>query len=126
MNLPVKKNGMLDTLTDIEIVEGRARDLISSSDGLALLERHLKEAFPQEKIRKYLEDLCTAEDIKMSKSGPYNTPNWMARHRGLEKVLELLRYKQAVESTGHKLPTKVVFNTIVVASNKKEKPEKAK
>lgn len=120
MNLPVKKNAKLDALNVAEIVEAQAQDLISTADGLALLEVHLKEAFPQEKIRKLLEDLCGAEDIKMSKLGEYRTPNWLARKNGLDRVLDLLRYKQVVETTGHRVPTKVVFNTIIVGPGAKE------
>jgi hypothetical protein len=120
MNLPVKKTAKLETVSVAEIVEAQAKDLINTSEGLELLEKLLKETFPQPKIRDYIRDLCEAEDIKMSKMGPYKTPNWRARKDGLDKVLDLLNFKRVVDMTGQRVPTKVVFNTIIVGSNAKE------
>lgn len=124
MNLPIKKTAKIDTVTVPEIVEAQAKELITTADGLALLERHLKDTFPETKIRDYIKDLCEAEDIKMSKMGPYSAPNWKARKDGLDKVLELLRLKQVVEVSGQRVPTKVVFNTIIVGKDAKERAPK--
>lgn len=119
MNLPEGDSKLVAQVP--EILVGKADGLISTGEGLALLERYLQEAFPQDAIKKMILDLCTAEDVRMGKTGEYRTPNWQARRDGLDRVLKLLKYTAAVEHAGsQRLPTKVTFNVVNIT------PESAK
>lgn len=99
--------------TDAEIV-AEAPKLVKSAEGLSRLERLLEKDFPQEKLVGYLRDLCEAEDVKMTKEGvEYRAPNWDARKNGLDRVLDLLRYRRKNEPVvGEGAPVKLIFNVV--------------
>ena len=95
-----------------EILEKRAAGEISSREGMSMLQVHLKHRFPQERIASMIDDLCRAQDTRMGQFGKYNTPNWLARDKGLEKVMKLLSMTpDGVKGTGQ-APTRMVFNII--------------
>lgn len=116
MKLPVQKDKKLTPITMPEILEAQTKGMISTSEGFELLEKLLRETFPQDRIKELINELCKAEDIKMSKAGKYTTPNWRARREGLDRVIDLLNYTKTVDAVGRSLPTKVVFNTIIVGA----------
>lgn len=105
-----------------EIVD-KATELVRTEEGLAMLEKVLKETFTPEALKKMLLDLCQAEDIKMSKEGAYTTPNWSARRDGLDRVMNVLGYGGKDENSGSggggRLPSKIVFNIVQNAPEKK-------
>lgn len=109
---------------EAEIVTQAPR-LVKSAEGLSRLERLLEKDFPQEKLVGYLRDLCEAEDVKMTKEGmEYRAPNWDARKNGLDRVLELLRYKRKNEPVvGDGPPVKLIFNVVnPIIEAKREEP----
>ena len=85
-----------------------------------MIQTHLRRFFPQERIARMINDLCEANDVRSSQFGMFKTPNWMARHKGLKEVMEMLAATPGARS-GAAQPTKMVFNII---SNSPVKVEK--
>lgn len=108
--------------TEAEIVEA-APKLIKSPDGLNRLERMLEKTFPTETLVSYLQDLCQAEDTKIDKEGNHHqVPNWDARKNGLDRVIELLRYKRKdAPTSGEGMPVKLIFNVVNPTINAEKK-----
>lgn len=116
MNLPLKKQEVHvpEIMTPDEIIRQKAQGLIKTPEGLAKLHLYLEEEFPQERIKNLIKDLCSANDLKMDRSGTrFESPNWAARTNGLDRVLKLLKYSSADDHPGRDIPpTKIVFNVI--------------
>jgi len=87
---------------------------LSPENAQLVLDALLQKAFPPKQIQKLIADLCSAEDIRMTKDGSeYRTPNWEARDKGLNKVLNLLRFiekQNGMPSDVH--AAKIVFQVI--------------
>ena len=119
MKLPVKKEHhpsapdtpSVEILSPDQILEKRATQEISKNEGMEMLTRYVRATFPQQRIASMLDDLCKADDTRSGQYGQYKTPNWMARDKGLERVLRILSLEN--ETGGIKQgPTKMVFNII--------------
>jgi len=119
MKLPVRKEEFKTLLpreskvvfSPDQILEKRATGEITSSEGLDMLQKYVRATFPQERIVKMLDEMCKAEDIRSSQFGPYKTPNWIARDKGLERVFRLLSLGETTNGA-KQAPTKMVFNII--------------
>ncbi len=110
------------TPLEAEIVK-TSTELVKSEKGLNQLERILNTQFTPEKIQKYIQDLCEAEDTRMTAAGPITTPNWEARKNGLDRVLSLLRYTKKDGFVEEKAPAKIVF---IINNNSVEIPKETK
>lgn len=78
------------------------------------LESQLLEAAPPEKIKGWILDLCQANDIKVDKFGDrFETPNWHARDRGIERIFQLLKIQQSDDGKPQgNMPTKISIQII--------------
>ena len=127
MELPVKTEESRIRAPEVvyspsEIMSKRAAGEITQKEGLVMIQKHLRRYFPQERIVKLIDELCKANDTKSSGIGRYETPNWMARHKGLNEVMKLL---SMTEDTHGKnvAPTKMTFNIITNSPVTVEKKE---
>ena len=107
-----------------QIIEKRASGEITSKEGLELFHMFLKKRFPLERVATLIDELSRATDIKMNSFGAqFKTPNWLARDKGLDKVLKILALSQENVPTGKMAPTKMTFNIITNSPVKVEQKQ---
>jgi hypothetical protein len=107
-----------------DILEARAKDLITEEQGMVIFRQMVKGKFDNERIVTMLDDLCKASDVSVDKLGNLlERPDWQARRDGLDRVLKIMRY-MGIDEKGFKIdhPTKVTFNVI----NYQPKPSEQK
>lgn len=96
-----------------EIVD-KSKELDPIRKAIKELESQLLESAKPEQIKEWILDLCKANDIKMDKFGQqFETPNWHARDRGLERIFQLLKVQQADDGKPQgNMPTKISIQII--------------
>lgn len=105
-----------------EIVEPSKKDVV----GLARMEGLMAKRFTEEIIVDMVADLCEAKDVRMTKDGAIETPNWNAREAGLKTVLGLRRFVRKNDPvSGEGAPIKLVFNVTNPNVTIEKKEEKA-
>ncbi len=78
------------------------------------LERILADVATPKQVKKWLLDICEAEDIKRTSSGDeWSAPNWDARIKGIDRVMSILKLSPSKEpKVTLNQPTKIVIQVI--------------
>ena len=104
-----------------DILASYSRGDITEAQGFSLFRSYLEREFPKEKLSKLLNDICSAEDIHMTKDGDtWVSPNWMARVKGFENAVKILHSRMLENQKGPTAshPTQIVFNVITKQGGK--------
>ena len=124
MKLPVQKEPKrkVEVLEPRQILEKRANGDMTVKEGMDMFQSFLKQKFPLNRVAGMLDEQAKAEDVRMNSFGmKFKSPNWMARDKALDKVIDLMDLAKNKGLTGRAAPTKMVFNII---SNSPVKVEK--
>ena len=114
----------IEAVSPAEIVEKRANGEMTSQSAIEAFRTLLGEKFPQSKIQGLIEDISQAMDVKASKTGLYETPNWSVRYKMLRDIMKILNITSVDRNTPAGMrPTSVQLN-VITHSNIAERVEK--
>lgn len=98
-----------------EIIDDNRKAIAEVAEKANQLERILSDVATPERIKKWILDICEAENIKRTADGvEYATPDWDARVKGLDRVMSLLKYnpKDPKITVNNNQPTKIIIQVI--------------
>jgi len=80
---------------------------------IAEFERLLNDVATPTQLKEWLFRICEAEDIRITKDGDVlKVPNWDARVKGFDRVMDILRYNHKDRPMDVGKPQKIVIQII--------------
>lgn len=96
-----------------EIMDAKSREVAALTENAFQLERILAEVATPEKVKKWLIDICEAEDVRLDRNGEeWRSPDWEARVKGIDRVMAILHYTSKEPKVTLHQPTKIMIQVI--------------
>jgi hypothetical protein len=94
-------------------------EIVETGNAIRKLEAHVVELrelslkrFPAKRIVKMVEDLCTANNVRMTKYGEIETPDWEARKNGLDRVMAIGGFDKRESISQDRSPSKIIIQVL--------------